>query len=216
VGNSHPFKYFDLKQKTGTITNSGLFGLVLSGGKSTRMGMDKGTLAYHGKPQREYLYDLLDNYCARTFLSIRSEQRSEFVNGQHLIIDNDAFRGPFNGLLSAHDQYPDKAWIVLACDLPLMNLKTIETLIGAWDQSGDATALATRESGLPEPLAAIWEPCGLAKAKKYIEDTGNSCPRKFLIRMAKTSLVHPNNDQVLYNANFHAEYQEVQTKLRNL
>ncbi len=39
-----------------------LYGLILAGGKSTRMGRDKGTLAYHnGKDQVSYLHEVLSN-----------------------------------------------------------------------------------------------------------------------------------------------------------
>ena len=51
-----------------------LYGLVLSGGKSTRMGTDKGLITYHGIPQREYIYKLLEEVCDATFLSIRDDQ----------------------------------------------------------------------------------------------------------------------------------------------
>ncbi|MFT5737968.1 MAG: molybdopterin-guanine dinucleotide biosynthesis protein A, partial [Maribacter sp.] len=37
------------------ISNAKIYGLVLAGGKSTRMGVDKGLITYHGLPQRDYL-----------------------------------------------------------------------------------------------------------------------------------------------------------------
>jgi molybdenum cofactor guanylyltransferase len=179
------------------------------------MGMDKGMIEYHGKPQREYLYNLLGTFCARTFLSIRAHQESQFGEGFNLITDTDRFRGPFNGILSAHACHPDKAWIVLACDLPLIDTQTIKALIDSRDTARDATALATVESGLPEPLAAIWEAGGLEKAWKHLENSDSSCPRKFLIHNANTCLVNPLSDQVLSNANTLTEYQEIWAKLGN-
>lgn len=177
------------------------------------MGMDKGTIAYHGKPERERLYDMLGQYCARTFLSIRADQETEMTDGHNLITDRDLFRGPLNGILSAHHFYPDKAWLVLACDLPLIDHETIETLVGGRQKDMDATALATFESKLPEPLAAIWEPGGLKKAREYLVNANSSCPRKFLLNMANTHLIYPGNDQVLYNANSLSEYEEARAKL---
>ncbi|WP_337251646.1 molybdenum cofactor guanylyltransferase [Maribacter halichondriae] len=95
-----------------------IYGLVLSGGKSSRMGTDKGLIDYHGAPQREYLYDLLSQVCERTFISLREEQESELPARMQTIIDLNEFKGPYNGLLSAHKKFPDVAWLVLACDLP--------------------------------------------------------------------------------------------------
>ena len=106
-----------------------LYGLVLSGGKSTRMGTDKGLIEYHGVPQREYLYNLLSQVCENTFISLREEQKAEVPETMKTIVDLNEFRGPYNGLLSAHKKYPDAAWLVLACDLPLMDLDALKELI---------------------------------------------------------------------------------------
>ena len=51
-----------------------LYGLVLAGGKSTRMKIDKSILHYHGKTQVEHGFELLQKYCAKVFISNREEQ----------------------------------------------------------------------------------------------------------------------------------------------
>lgn len=189
-----------------------IYGLVLSGGKSTRMGTDKGLIAYHGIPQRDYLYQLLEKICDKTFMSIRKEQEAELSSTFNTIIDENVFKGPFNGILSAHKKYPDVAWLVLACDLPLIDEKSLQQLIAARKGSADATAFAQKENPLPEPLCAIWEPQALKAAVTYLEQGNGSCPRKFLINN-NTHLVFPENAQVLMNANSEVEYKEAMTKL---
>ena len=189
-----------------------IYGLVLSGGKSTRMGTDKGLIAYHGIPQRDHLYKLLEKSCDKTFMSIRKEQEVEIASTFNTIVDEDVFKGPFNGILSAHKKYPDVAWLVLACDLPLIDEKSLQELIAARMGSADATAFAQKENPLPEPLCAIWEPRGLKAAVTYLEEGNGSCPRKFLINN-NTHLVFPENAHVLMNANSEAEYKEAMTKL---
>lgn len=191
-----------------------LYGLVLSGGRSTRMGQDKSVIQYHDRPQREHIYNLLSQVCNKTFLSIRKEQESEISEGICTVIDMDKYKGPFNGLLSAHYTYPKVAWLVLACDLPLIDLKAINQLIAARDSKKDATAFATRKSGLPEPLAAIWEPRGLANSIDYLGQATSSCPRKFLIN-SDIKLVFPKDDIVLMNANSEEDYREVLSKLES-
>lgn len=189
-----------------------IYGLVLSGGKSTRMGMDKGLIAYHGIPQRDYLYQLLERICDKTFMSIRKEQEAEISSTFNTIVDEDVFKGPFNGILSAHKKYPDVAWLVLACDLPLIDEKSLRELIEARKGSAEATAFAQKGNPLPEPLCAIWEPQALKGANTYLEQGNGSCPRKFLINN-NTHLVFPENAQVLMNANSEVEYKEAMTKL---
>lgn len=191
-----------------------LYGLVLSGGRSTRMGQDKSVIQYHDLPQREHIYNLLSQVCDKTFLSIRKEQESEISEGISTIIDMDEYKGPFNGLLSANYAYPKVAWLVLACDLPLIDLKAINQLIAARDCKKNATAFATKKSGLPEPLAAIWEPLGLTKSIDYLKQATSSCPRKFLIN-SEIKLVFPKDEIVLMNANSEEDYREVLSKLES-
>ena len=189
-----------------------IYGLVLSGGKSTRMGTDKGLIAYHGIPQREYLYQMLEKIFDQTFMSIRKEQEAEISSTFNTIIDEDIFKGPFNGILSAHKKYPDVAWLILACDLPLIDEKSLRELIAARKGSAEATAFAQKGNPLPEPLCAIWEPHALKTAITYLEQGNGSCPRKFLINN-NTHLVFPENAQVLMNSNSEVEYKEAMTKL---
>ncbi|WP_324028049.1 NTP transferase domain-containing protein [Maribacter sp. BPC-D8] len=194
------------------ISNAKLYGLVLSGGKSTRMGEDKGLITYHNLPQREHLYHLLNEVCNQTFLSIRNDQESEISNSFETIIDQDEFRGPYNGLLSAHKAHPEAAWLVLACDLPLMDKQALQELIAARDSDKIASAFADAEDPLPEPLCAIWEPEALKQSVTYLEAGNGSCPRKFLIN-SDVNLVFPKQKEVLLNANSRAEYEEALLKI---
>lgn len=192
-----------------------LYGLVLSGGKSTRMGTDKGLIKYHGVPQREHLYQLLSKVCERTFISLRAEQEAETPFGFATIADEDRFRGPFNGILSAHTKYPAVAWLVLACDLPLIDVSSLEELIKERNAGKMATAFANEEDPLPEPLCAIWEPHALQTAITYLEAGNGTCPRKFLINN-DTKLVFPKNKNVILNANSEEEYEEALKKLEKV
>ena len=189
-----------------------VYGLVLAGGKSTRMGRDKGSIIYHSTPQRDHLFSLLDTLCDKTFYSIREDQLGEFKNHEQLIVDDNEFRGPLNGIISAHKKYPEVAWMVMACDLPFMNLAMLKKLMDERSQKHLATAFSTSKSGLPEPLAAIWEAEGIQGAIRYLQNGSSSCPRKYLIN-STIKLVVPEQDQVLLNANSEEDYKEALSKL---
>ena len=189
-----------------------LFGLVLSGGKSTRMGTDKGLIQYHSLPQREHLYQLLSEVCEQTFMSLRKEQEASVPFGFATLTDDDQFKGPYNGLLSAHQRYPDAAWLVLACDLPLIDVAALKELISARDVTKQATAFALKANPLPEPLCAIWEPHALRDSMAYLEEGNGSCPRKYLIKH-EVKLVFPKDENVLLNANSEEDYKAALAKL---
>ncbi len=190
-----------------------LYGLVLSGGKSTRMGTDKGVLEYHGVPQREYFYTLLEELCDEVYLSLRGDQLQDVFQNFNYIIDTDRYQGPFNGILSAHEKFPEMAWLVLACDLPLLDLDTLRTLVAERNAMLGATAMATKITGLPEPLVAIWEPQGLSGAMEYLLSAESSSPRNYLMN-SHIKTVHPREDKLLYNANSQEEYQLAKLQLK--
>ena len=189
-----------------------LYGLILSGGQSNRMGNDKGLLTYHGKPQREYLFELAGAFCDAVYFSARQDQLHSFPTDAPVITDQNRYRGPFNGILSAHSAHPGVAWLVLACDLPLLDKTGLYELVSHRNLNKMATAFSAKGSGLPEPLIAIWEPQALVGAKEYLKTVQSSCPRKFLIN-SDIQLVEPSQEDFLFNANSVEEYQLAKEKL---
>jgi molybdopterin-guanine dinucleotide biosynthesis protein A len=194
------------------ILKDDLYGLVLAGGKGTRMNMDKGELQYHEAiNQRSFLYQLLTKYCTRVFISCREEQVNNLQAGEAYVVDEGMYKGPLNGILSAHHTYPDKAWLVVAVDLPHLTDETIAELIRHRDNQKPATAYATTQSKLPEPLIAIWEPAGLDTAEAYVQ-RGSTCPRKFLIGQ-DIKTIFPSDDAELFNANYYNDYLEAKNRM---
>ena len=198
--------------KTSTKNTPKLFGLVLSGGASSRMGTDKGLVNYHGVPQQEYLYQLLKEVCEDVFLSIQEKQLTKTPRGFKTIQDQNICKGPFNGIFSAHEAHTDAAWLVLACDLPFINLEVLQQLVHERDTKKCATSFANPVTSEPEPLVCIWEPNGLVKALTFLEDTKNHSPKRFLMG-ADIKLVHPKDKDVLFNANSPSDYDFAKKKL---
>ena len=178
-------------------------GLVLAGGKSVRMGQDKGAIDYHGKPQREYAYDMLNGLCKKTFLSGRKEQVEEWKTQFPIIADSFIGLGPFGAILSAFRENPNAAWLCVACDLPLLTEKTIKQLIAARNPSKIATAFYNSDTEFPEPLITIWEPKSYPILLHFLS-LGYSCPRKVLIN-SDVKVVRLMDESVLTNVNTEEE-----------
>jgi len=174
-----------------------LNGLVLAGGKSIRMGKDKGALDYHGKPQREFMADMLSPFCKKTYISVRSNQGVE--SEYELLEDTFVGLGPFGAIASAMRKNPNAAWLVVACDLPLLDEKTLQFLIENRNSSKVATAIYNPETGFPEPLITIWEPRSYQVLLHFLTQ-GNSCPRKVLIN-SEIELLKVEDVKVLLNVN---------------
>jgi len=177
-----------------------LNGLVLAGGKSRRMGQDKGKINYHGKPQREHAFDLLSICCERTFLSCRPDQSADpDLFGMPLIFDSFLGLGPFGAIASAFRENPNTAWLVVACDLPLLDQKSLDYLIQHRNPSKVATAFNSPDNEFPEPLITIWEPRSYPILLSFLTQ-GYSCPRKVLIN-SEVALVDAPDTRVLTNVN---------------
>jgi molybdopterin-guanine dinucleotide biosynthesis protein A len=189
-----------------------LYGLILAGGASSRMGRDKATLQYHGRAQLEWAFELLDSVCEKTFVSVRPDQSNEITRAKlPQIVDLQPGIGPIAGISAAFEAHPDKAWLVLACDLPFLSLDTLENLVAQRDPSRMATAYRSTHDGLPEPLCAIWEPRARETVNKWIA-MSKQCPRKLLIN-SDTALLDPIDSRALDNINTPEEFNSAQTKL---
>lgn len=167
------------------------------------MGINKATIMYHGRPQAEIAGEMLTERCAGVFLSVAgATDASESNTGWRVgSVQPDRFLGfgPSGGILTALHQKPDAAWLVLGCDLPLMTGEDLNQLIAARDALRPATAFLSPSSGLPEPLAAIYEP-KMRRRFHIAFASGISCPRKILIG-SHTHLVRPTHSEAVLNAN---------------
>ncbi len=191
-----------------------LYGLVLAGGRSTRMRRDKAAIEYRpGETQLDATMKLLDGRVARAFISVRADQRDDGARaGYPHIVDRDGIEGPIAGICAALAEVPDAAWLVLACDLPYLDPATLERLIAARRVDSLVTAYKSSHDGLPEPLCAIYEPRARALLEAHIA-TGRNCPRKFLINTPGVELLEQPNTRALDNVNTVEEYGRAMTDL---
>ncbi|WP_347173325.1 NTP transferase domain-containing protein [Polaribacter uvawellassae] len=162
-------------------------GLVLVGGKSTRMGKDKSQLNYFGKPQKEHVKTLLENHKLETFFSVQNSSRNK-----EEIHDTFLNLGPFGGICSAFQKDPNSAWLVLATDVPFVNNKLIKLLLEKRNSSKVATTIKGKGKEFVEPLITIYEPKAYPILLQYLAQ-GYSCPRKMLIN-SDVEIVEVNDD----------------------
>jgi molybdopterin-guanine dinucleotide biosynthesis protein A len=170
-------------------------GLVLAGGKSLRMGRDKSAMEWHGKPQREYLADLLSERCAEVFISCRAGQEAELQTNYATLPDTFTDLGPFGAILSAFRHAPDRSWLVVASDLPLLDADTLDFLLKNRQPKHTATAFESPFDQMPEPLITIWEPKSYGTMLSFLAQ-GYSCPRKVLTNSDARIITAPNPEKL--------------------
>jgi molybdopterin-guanine dinucleotide biosynthesis protein A len=182
-----------------------MYGLVLAGGRSTRMQRDKAVLEYDGVPQLVRAMGLLTPLVARAFVSVRADQPVDPQRAAHArITDLQPGLGPIGGIQAALHAHPQAAWLVLACDLPFLRAPTLEYLISQRDPRRIATAFRSSTDALPEPLCAIYEPAALGPIAEWIARQ-QRCPRAFLAQ-ADALLLDLPEPHALDNINTPADY----------
>src|SRR4051812_45814849 len=66
-------------------------GLVACGGSSSRMGTDKSMLIYNTKPQRYHVYEMLQPFCEKVFISCKKEQSATVADGYDILTDDPVY-----------------------------------------------------------------------------------------------------------------------------
>jgi molybdopterin-guanine dinucleotide biosynthesis protein A len=181
------------------MADRSLYGLVLAGGRSLRMGTDKALLVNAGESQLARAMRLLDGLLERSFVSTSEAQKDEPERASFpQILDRYADLGPVAGILSAMDAHPEVDWLVVACDLPNLSVAVLERLI-AEDTASPFTAYRSVHNGLPEPLCAIYRRESRSLLDAFVGD-GVKCPRKMMIN-SDTRLLDQVDAHALDNVN---------------
>ncbi len=175
---------------------SPLYGLLLAGGKSSRMGRDKASMIFgsDGLTQARRALRLLGALCERTYISLREGQSvPEGGEGAPVLHDSGDAEGPLCGILAAFREAPAAAWLVMACDLPFIASEVLARLVECHrEQPGQPfVAYANSHDGLPEPLCAIYGPAALPILQKHAA-RGNFSPRRIMTEENAVLLHLPN------------------------
>ena len=147
---------------------------------------------------------MVSKHTEKTYMSCRQDQVSDLKEHFEVLPDTVEGLGPFGALLSAFREYPDAAWLVAACDLPLLDHDVLSDLSNRRNASKMATAFHNPETGFPEPLITIWEPKAYPVLLHFLS-LGYSCPRKLLIN-SDVKVIELKDDEALININTKAEY----------
>ena len=180
-----------------------LRGLVLAGGRSSRMGRDKAALVHpDGRTLLRRCHDLLrEAGCETIAISLRHDQEIPAgLDGAEIVRDPEgASLGPIAGIVAGMRLDPAADWLVLACDLPRLDAATLVHLIGSKQADEKFLAYRSEFDGLPEPLCTLYSQAALPVLVQAQADDFR-CPRKILIRN-DCRLLEPVTPRALDNAN---------------
>jgi molybdopterin-guanine dinucleotide biosynthesis protein A len=191
-----------------------MIGLVLAGGKSTRMGQDKGLMHDEwGNLWAKKAQQLLIDSQLTCYISIHTKQRksySELFPPQDLLedLENTHVEGPLKGLLSAHARFPSENILVIAADLLHLQFIQISRLIAFQEKHSTHDIWVYDNQAKPEPLCAIY-------SAKILAEITASPPEKFslmaLLKKHKTAFLTIPKDEISCFTNLNYPLDEMRT-----
>jgi molybdenum cofactor guanylyltransferase len=186
-------------------------GIILSGGKSSRMGTNKALLKIDQKTNIERVRDVLKMLCSDIILVSNEPEAYQFL---HLKTVKDKFpgQGPLAGIHAGLIASSSEVNIVVACDMPFVSSKLAERLV---QFSDGYDAVIPIIDGRKQPLFALY--------KKGIEKEIERCMKRNQLRMMQLldnlnvfylteedlpSFSSDHLEQIFFNMNQPEEYEQ--------
>lgn len=195
-------------------TTERVAGLLLAGGYSRRMGRDKAGMIYHGRDQLHHAFDLLQSLTTACYVAIREDQLAEDHRSTlPCLLDIAGVAGPAAGLLAAQRRHPEASWLLLACDMPLMDRSTLQALLLAAkvDQQAAVIAYAAAD-GRIEPMCSLWRPA--SKVCLQREATTSRIGLRHIAEQLRIRLLQAAEPERLVNANTPDESAAILSRLQ--
>jgi len=192
-----------------------LIGIVLMGGKSSRMGTDKSQLiankSYPNETQKNFAqlaHAKLKCYVNEVFYSINQEQKNLKID--NIIIDKYPEEGPLSGIISAL-RFTQNSIVVLGVDLPLVTKQSIKNIIAQRNWDLLTTTYYNTETKIWEPMLSIWEIETLPSLEEYFTNGGRSI-QQFLNQYGNQRVPILDGNEFT-NVNTPEEYERLQNKI---
>lgn len=150
-------------------------GIILAGGKSSRMGTDKGLQELSGKPLIYYAIQSLSELCNTIIISTSSDAYQSF--GYKTVADEIPGIGPMGGIYSALKQSKTEKNLVLSCDLPFVSKELLSFILK--NSEGYQVAVPWQGNQHYEPLCGFYHLSILEQISLYIQNNNYKLPDIF-------------------------------------
>ena len=126
-------------------------GIVLAGGKSSRMGQDKGLMLYHGKAMVTHVMEQLQPCVDELLIVANTPAYGQF--GYPIVADLVEAAGPVGGIYTGLAAASTELIFFISCDTPFITEEAIRKVIA---QAGDAAVAVATLEGQMQPLFGLY------------------------------------------------------------
>jgi len=148
-------------------------GIILCGGRSTRMGQDKGSLPFGDETMLERITRILGAISDRVIVVGRRDQNAITI---HDAIED---QGPLAGIAAGLASSTSDLNIVVACDMPLINPAVLQRLAALIDDNDACVAVV---DGHASALCGVYR-SRIAKDAQALLDSGERRVMRLLDRI---------------------------------
>lgn len=134
------------------LEKKNIAGIILAGGKSKRMGVDKGFVLWKGKPFVQHSIIALKPLVSK--MIIVSDHTEYDRLSYKRVKDSFPEAGPLSGLYSGLKESETELNLVLSCDVPLINSSVLEKLVASYNEGIAAVVCAADDKIMP--LVALY------------------------------------------------------------
>ena len=177
------------------IEQKDITGIILAGGKSTRMGSDKGFLKLNGVSFMEYSITAMKPLVSEIIIVSNNPDYDIFnlKRVEDVIKEAGPLAGIYTGLKTSKTEFN----LVLSCDVPLITKEILEMLIEAQDRQSDIIQIVSQ--GKSMPLIALYKKCCetqfyqlLKNDERRLHVAVNQCKVKNITLSSQTELFTKN------------------------
>jgi molybdopterin-guanine dinucleotide biosynthesis protein A len=143
-------------------TNPKVFGYVLAGGGSTRLGRDKALVPFGGTPLLLRIVSVLADCAGDVAVIAASQKYRELDQRLHIVEDRWPGEGPLGGIITALQntaaKRPSTKWnVVISCDMPFVSPEWLSEMIRrAHSAAPEVQVVLPHSAHGPEPLCACY------------------------------------------------------------
>lgn len=178
-------------------------GIILAGGKSTRMGQDKAFMQWNGKSFLQHVIDAALPVCDAILLSGDQPELQKF--GFTIVNDLRDGEGPVTALAGCFRQVKTDVALVLSCDVPQIRTADLELLIKNHQPENDVTLYTYQDRQMP--LVAVYG----RSCFSFFEEAFQNRQRKLFDVLSKLKVqeVAFTGEQGLQNINTTKDFAEI-------
>jgi molybdenum cofactor guanylyltransferase len=144
-------------------------GIVLAGGRSSRMGTPKAWLDWHGSPLLRRVCGIVARGAGGPVAVVRApgQELPPLPDGVRVVEDAHEGRGPMQGILAGLQAVDADVAFVASVDLPFLHPRFVAAVCGALD---GADVAVPQLAGHRQPLAAAYRPALAPLVAELVEE----------------------------------------------